>query len=182
MSSTSHSTLVPADSMIASAPHVRWPPMLQATIGNVPFWARDPSGGGVVPWHTSSIPPVPNVIFARPGSMHPWPASDACWSPTRAAIGGRPGSAVASATTPAVSTMVGSISSGTPSASHTPACQRPSATEYRPVTAAFEWSVTWTAPSDSVQATHVSTVPKHSSAGSRPAAALASNQPILVAD
>jgi hypothetical protein len=95
MSVQSHSTLVPADSMIASAPHVRVPARLHATIGKVPLGARWPSGGGRSSRHTSSIAPVPNVIFVIPGSMQPCPTSDACWSPTRAAIGGAPGSAVA---------------------------------------------------------------------------------------
>ena len=77
-SSRSHSTLVPADSMIASAPHVRWPPRLHATIGNVPCSLRRADAGGVVPVHTSSMPPVPNVIFARPGRTQPWPTRLAC--------------------------------------------------------------------------------------------------------
>ena len=37
---------------------------------------------------------MPNVILASPGRTQPWPTSDACWSPSSAAIGGAPGSAV----------------------------------------------------------------------------------------
>ena len=55
----------------------------------------------------SSIPPVPNVILARPGRTQPCPISDACWSPAIPAIGGAPGSAVASPTMPVESTMAG---------------------------------------------------------------------------
>ena len=36
-----------------------------------------------------------SVIFASPGCTHPWPSNDAWWSPSRHAIGGAPGSAVA---------------------------------------------------------------------------------------
>ena len=66
-SSRSHSTLVPADSMIASTPHVSAPPCDQATIGNVPCAPRRADAGASGPRQTSSIPPVPNVILARPG-------------------------------------------------------------------------------------------------------------------
>ena len=78
------------------------------------------------------MPPVPKVIFAGPGRTQPWPTSDACWSPTSAAIGGAPGSAVAGPTIPLVSTSVGSIRDGIRSASSAPGCQpEPSAREER---------------------------------------------------
>ena len=35
------------------------------------------------------MPPVPNVTLVMPGRTHPWPTSEACWSPTSAAIGRR---------------------------------------------------------------------------------------------
>ena len=50
------------------------------------------------------------------------------------------------------------------------------------MTAAFVWSVMCSAPWDNVHATQLSTVPKQSSPGSRPAAELASNHISLVAD
>ena len=77
------------------------------TIGNVPPSPRVSNLGRSGPTTRSSIPPVPNVIFAGPGVTHAWPTSDACWSPTSAAIGGAPGSAVAGPTIPLVSTSVG---------------------------------------------------------------------------
>ena len=79
---------------------------------------------------TSSIPPVPSVSFVAPGTTQPWPRSDACWSPARPPIGGAPGRAVASATTPAESTIAGSTSGGIRSASSTAGSQPdPSASE-----------------------------------------------------
>ena len=68
----SHSTLVPADSMIASTPQVTSPPRRpgddreRAVAGAA---RRSPDGRS--PVHTSSMPPVPNVIFARPGARSP---------------------------------------------------------------------------------------------------------------
>ena len=47
-SSRSHSTLLPADSMIASTPHVMAPPRDHAAIGNVPWWLRAAVAGGSV--------------------------------------------------------------------------------------------------------------------------------------
>ena len=37
------------------------------------------------------MPPVPNVILARPGRVQPWPISDACWSPAMPGDGRRAG-------------------------------------------------------------------------------------------
>src|SRR3712207_6999654 len=37
--------------------------------------------GRSAPTHTSSMPPVPNVILAMPGRTQLWPTSEACWSP-----------------------------------------------------------------------------------------------------
>jgi hypothetical protein len=70
-SSRSHSTFVPADSMIASMPHVAAPARRHATIGNVPPGPRASNGGRSGPSTMSSIPPVPNVIFAAPGTTQP---------------------------------------------------------------------------------------------------------------
>ena len=120
---------MPAESITASTPHVISPAMLQATIGNVPLAERSASAGAVEPVQMSSMPPVPNVILACPGDVQPCPASDACWSPASAAIGGAPGSAVAAPITPDESTIDGSIDIGTPSSSHTPACQPRSSIE-----------------------------------------------------
>ena len=63
------------------------------------------------------MPPVPKVIFARPGRMQPWPTSDACWSPAMPAIGGAPGEPVASPTTPVESTTRAAPTRGMLSAS-----------------------------------------------------------------
>ena len=180
-SSRSQSTLVPAESMIASAPHVRCPARLHATIGNVPCSLRRADDGAVVPVQTSNIPPVPNVILARPGRTHPWPTRLPCWSPTSAAKGGDPASALASPKTPVESTTVGSISIGTPSAAQASVDHAVVSARSRPVTAAFDGSVTCTAPPDSTHATQVSTVPKHRSR-SRAPAMLFSSQATLVAD
>ncbi len=113
--------------------------------------------------HTSSIPPVPNVIFAVPGATQLWPMRLPCWSPIRAHSGGAPGSAVAGPSWPAESTMVGSMPMGTPSASQVEGDQPLASRSSNPVTAALDASVTWTAPSVSTQAIHESTVPKHRS-------------------
>ena len=56
---------------MASAPHVRVPAWLHATIGKVPWALRRADAGAVEPVHTSSMPPVPNVILARPGRTQP---------------------------------------------------------------------------------------------------------------
>ena len=60
-------------------------------MGNVPPSPRRSNAGRSAPRHMSSIPPVPNVILARPGRTQPCPISDACWSPAMPAIGGAPG-------------------------------------------------------------------------------------------
>ncbi len=70
-SSTNHSTLVPAESITASAPHVSSPPRLQATIGNVPCGWRWALAGAEGPVQVSSMPPVPKVTFVRPGWTQP---------------------------------------------------------------------------------------------------------------
>ena len=98
--------------MTASVPQVGLPAWRQATIGNVPWAAWRSGAGRSGPRHTSSMPPVPKVILARPGSTHPCPASEACWSPTSAAMGGAPARATASPATPVESTMVGSAARG----------------------------------------------------------------------
>ena len=77
-SSRSHCTLVPAASITASTPQTQRPPWRQATIGNVPCSFRCASRGGDSSSTTSSMPPVPNVIFASPRRTQPWPTSDAC--------------------------------------------------------------------------------------------------------
>src|SRR3954449_6674423 len=178
-SSRSQSILLPADNMIASAPHVLWPPRLHATIGNVPLELRRADAGAAVPVQTSSIPPVPNVTFAKPGCTQPCPTRLACWSPINAASGGAPASALASPNTPVESTTVGSISIGTPSAAHASTDHAEVSAVSNPVTAALEGSVTCTAPRDSTHATHVSTVPKQRSR-SRAPATLLSSQATLV--
>ena len=77
-SSRSHSTLVPADSMIASTPQVILPSRDHSGSGYVPASWRCAPDGVPVSVHRSSIPPVPNVIFARPGLTQLCPISDAC--------------------------------------------------------------------------------------------------------
>ena len=77
-SSRSHSTQVPADSMMASTPQVTLPPRRQAMMGMVPAGPRAIWTGRPGPTHWSSIPPVPKVALACPGWVHPCPMSDAC--------------------------------------------------------------------------------------------------------
>ena len=172
---------VPAVSITASTPHVSSPSYDHATIGNVPLAVRFAVAGAALPVQTSSIPPVPNVIFARPGRTQPCPTNEACWSPASAAIGGEPGSADAAPITPDESTSEGRIDMGMPSSSHTRSFQPDPSCWNKPVTAALEWSVTCSAPSESNHATQESTVPKHRSRSAAPGV-LASSQAIFVAD
>ncbi len=162
--SRSHCTFVPAASITASMPHVTRPARRHATIGKVPCGPRSVNAGGASPSVRSSMPPVPKVILASPGCTHPWPTSEACWSPSRHAIGGAPGKARASATTAAESTICGSIRAGMRNASRTRASHCSGwSTTWMPVTAAFVASVTCAVPSDSTHVIHVSTVPKQRS-------------------
>jgi hypothetical protein len=89
-SSRSHSMQVPADSMMASSPQVIVPSRRQAMIGMVPAGPRAAWSGRRWPMHWSSMPPVPKVALACPGRVHPWPMSEACWSPAIPAMSGRP--------------------------------------------------------------------------------------------
>ena len=167
--------------MIASAPQTTSSPRDHATIGYVPWSPRRADDGPPGPRQTSSIPPVPNVILARPGVTQPCPTSDACWSPISAAIGGPPGIAVASPITPLVSTMLGSSARSRPRLVSTRSLHvRPSRSS-SPVIAAFDGSVTWTAPSVSDHVSQVSTVPKHRSRSAAPGV-LARSQASFVAD
>ena len=167
--------------MIASTPHVSVPPTRRHTIGNVPPGPRDSNGGRAPPRTRSSIPPVPNVILASPQCTHPCPRSDACWSPAIPAIGGAPGRAVASPTTPDESTMVGSIDAGMRSGSRASSAHWDASGASRPVTAALVASVTCSAAPDNVHAIQVSTVPKHRSRA-RCGSTCSSNHSSLVAD
>ena len=95
----SHSTLVPAVSMIASTPQVSAPPRDQATIGNVPCGPRAAAAGrSRAEAHVEHAAGAEGDLGLARAATQPWPISDACWSPTRPAIGGAPGSAVASPT------------------------------------------------------------------------------------
>jgi hypothetical protein len=67
----------------------------------VPSLLRLADAGAVGPTHTSSMPPVPKVIFVSPGRTQLWPTRLACWSPTSALSIGASGSAVAGAETAA---------------------------------------------------------------------------------
>ena len=95
----------------------------------------------------------------------PWPSSDACWSPTSPAIGGAPGSAVACADDPA--RVDDASAASPPGCAATRAVRRPSSVPSAAQQAGDRRrccaSVTCTAPSESVHATHESTVPKHRS-------------------
>jgi hypothetical protein len=62
--------LVPADSMAASTPHVIVPSNRHATMGKLPAPPRV-SNCGRPSTTVSSMPPVPNVILATPGTMQP---------------------------------------------------------------------------------------------------------------
>ena len=107
-SSRSHSTLVPAESMIASRPQVSTPSRRIVTIGNVPPPPRVSNVGPVGPTHEVEHAAGAERDLGRTRrATHPCPTSDACWSPISAAIGGAPGSAVAVPTIPLVSTTVG---------------------------------------------------------------------------
>ena len=132
-------------------------------MGNVPWGLRWPLSGAADPVQVSSIPPVPKVILVRPGRTQPCPISEPCWSPTSAAIGGAPSSAEASPMAPLESTIVGRHERGMRRVSSTWSDHCRSRWSSSPVTAALLGSVTWSRPSDSVHASHVSTVPKHRS-------------------
>ncbi len=168
-SSRSHSIAVPADSITASVPQVACPPTRNATMGKVPAAPRPITVGACWgPVHWSSIPPVPKVALARPGSVQPWPTSEACWSPAIPQIGGAPGSAVAAPTGPDESTTAGIIGRGIRSFWSSASSQSMERSTSA-VTAALVASVTWSAsapaaaPPERVQATQLSTVPKQSS-------------------
>ena len=109
------------------------------------------------------MPPDPNVILAWPRRTQPCPTSDACWSPTSAAIGGPPGNAVASPTMPLDSTICGNIVTGMPNVAASPSFQPVGSPPQSPVTAALVWSVTCAVPPVRVQASQLSTVPKQRS-------------------
>ena len=130
------------------------------------------------------MPPLPKVIFARPGRTQPCPISDACWSPSSAAIGGDPGRAVASPHTPTESTTRGERRHGNAEGiAHGLSFQPEPSISRSPfvVADAFVWSLTWSAPCDSVQATQESMVPMHRSRPSR-SGVFASSHAALVAD
>ena len=162
-SSRSHSMQVPAESMMASSPQVTRPFRRQAMIGMVPAGPRTSWGGRVGPTHWSSMPPVPKVALARPAVVQLWPMREACWSPAIPAIGGAPASVDAWPTMPEESTIPGRTAAGMRRADSRCSLQPSPSPWMRPVTPALEASVTWSAPSDRTQATHVSMVPKASS-------------------
>ena len=91
-SSRSHSTLVPADSMIASTPHVTSP---SASPGHdrerAGTAARVEAGARRCRCTTSSMPPVPKVILAGPGATHPGRSATPAGRRACPAIGGAPG-------------------------------------------------------------------------------------------
>ena len=150
-------------------------------MGKVPSLLRFADAGAVGPTQTSSMPPVPKVIFVSPGRTQLWPTRLACWSPTSALSIGAPGSAVAGAMGPEVSTSRGIIDREMRNTPSTVSFQSLASPSVSPVTAAFDRSVTWATPSVSTQAIQLSTVPKHRSrprSGSR----LSSSQASLVAD
>ena len=107
--------------------------------------------------------------------------SDACWSPATPQIIGAPFSAVAGAMGPLESTMVGIAAREMLSVASSASSQSRVSIENKPVTAAFDASVTFTAPSVSVQIIHESTVPTHRSRR-RSGSALSSRCLIFVAD
>ncbi len=114
------------------------------------------------------MPPVPKVALAIPGRVQPCPTSEACWSPAMPQMGGLPGSAVAAPTAPEESTIFGSTAAGSRSRLSRSSSQSIVVGSTSAVTAALVASVTWRVsapvpPPLSVQATQVSTVPKHSS-------------------
>ena len=127
---------VPAESMIASTPHVSSPSRDHSGSGKVPWAPRSMPCGVASSVHRSSIPPVPNVIFARPRTTQFWPTSDACWSPRMPAIGGAPGRTVASPQMPTESTTVGKAERGTANASSTSSFQSDPSTRRNPLVVA----------------------------------------------
>ena len=132
----------------------------------------------------SSMPPVPNVILAMPGP-HAALADE-----RRLLVAGERGDrrrarqrGAPRRRRPTSRRSRGSIAAGMPSASSTRVvptrCRR---RRSRPVTAALVASVTCSAPSDSVHAIQVSTVPKHEVARARRGRAVSSSHASLVAD
>ena len=140
------------------------------------------SAGTADPVQMSSMPPVPNVILACPAVTQPCPASDACWSPASAAIGGAPGSA-------------GRVADDARRVDdrrqhrhrHAEQLAHPRAPPaLLDRVEAGDGGVRVIGDVQRALRQHprhpVSTVPKQRSSGSRPSSALASSQPILVAD
>ena len=122
---------------------------------------------------------MPKVHFAMPGRVQRCPKSAACWSPAIPAIGiAAPRSAgTLSPTTPAESTIAGSIARGTPNSAHSSSLHaQPAAPAWAPIAAsivrdAFEASVACTRPPVRFHSIHASMVPAASSP--RPALARA---------
>src|SRR3546814_12660185 len=74
-SSRSHSTLVPAARITASAPHTIPPPARQATIAKHPPSPCCAKPGRRSPSLMPSTPPLPQPLFPCPGCPHPFPLS-----------------------------------------------------------------------------------------------------------
>ena len=148
----------------------------------MPWAPAGATAGGSRPVHTSSMPPDPNVIFA-------WPRPHAALTDERRLLvadeGGDRRCTRQRRRLPDDTARVDDARQHAPAGCRRVAASRrssrPASPPQRPVTAALVWSVTWTAPADSVHASHVSTVPKHRSR-SAPPATLASSQASLVID
>ena len=181
-SSRSHSTHVPAESMTASTPQVWCPARCQATMGKVPAPPRRTKPGRSSPTHRSSIPPVPKVALASPGRVQPCPTSEACWSPAMPQMAGAPGQrARPRPPGPTSRRWRGRTDRGMRSASSMASSQSaPSAAE-QPGDPGVGGVGDVQGPPDSVQATQVSTVPKHRSRV-RSGSAMSRSMASLVAD
>ena len=157
-SSRSHSTAVPAASMTASTPHVTAPACRQATTGNVPWSPRRAKSGRSGPTHTSSMPPVPNVILPRPGVRIPVLPG----TPAGRRSATRSGRARQRRGQPHLTGGVHDPGQGgagdAQSVQHLVVPVGPLG-RVRPVTAAFDRSVTWSSPPENRHASQVSTVP-----------------------
>ena len=129
-------------------------------------------------------PPVPKVSLPCPGSTQPWPASEACWSPTIAQIGGAPRSALADTELAARCRRSRAGARGRGRARPaTWASQSTRRASTSPVTPALVASVTCSSPFESTWATQVSIVPKRSvPEAASPSGACATSHRSLVAE
>ena len=106
--------------------------------------------------------PVPYVFLAMPTSVHAWPKSAACWSPAIPLIGAATPPSVCGSVVemrPLESRTSGRFASGTPKTAAISSLQPPAPMSKSSVREAFEASVMWSRPAESLATNQLSTVP-----------------------